>query len=74
VRVFRDFFRDDLVRVAATIADFTKQRRFKSTIVDNTNYQREIGGRPVARLYEDDLELVVRLAEAAAIALEEVPG
>jgi len=74
MRAFRDFFRDDLIRVAATIADFRDQRRFRNTVVDNTNYQRDIGGRTVARLYENDLEQVLRFAGAAAISFEEVPG
>lgn len=73
MKAFRDFFKDDLVRVAATISDSNRQRRFRNTIVDNTNYQRDVGGRTVARLYQDDLDEVLRLAEGTALSFEDVP-
>ncbi len=67
LRVFTDFYRDDLVRVAATITDFLKQKKFMNQIVDNTNYQREVGGRTVAKLDEIDTDLALKWAEAGGV-------
>jgi len=74
MRAYRLFYRDDLVRIASTITDFMDRKRFTSQIVDNTNYQRDVGGRTVAKLYEVDIDEVLGFAEkAGGISFEEVP-
>lgn len=67
---FRNFTRADLLRVAATISNFLERKRFMSTIVDNSNYERQVGGKTVTQLFEPDLSRVLTLADAAGVSLQ----
>ena len=74
MRSYRNLYRADLLLVAATITDFLERKKFMSTIVDNTNYERVVAGKTVTQLFEPDLGRVLTLAKASGIELQEDPA